>query len=451
MWRAEDADDQVSKNEETPEYSSSDELPDGSDRHPFYKYVTEKQDSFADAKAIYQRHRLDTQTSQERARPVLEDLNKPPETQNESRAYWPCESCRVRRVKCDSGSFEGPRKPPCARCIEADLLCVFTERGQRSTTVGELDDLDQGNAWQISEGAAYWAQQQGESLSSAQPTRGALISESENPSPPRAEKVESLIQDDIGVHWVKFEYSRGQVRLKYTIRCDVNSVNVNDLSGEFKSENCIYPRACVPEDQYKGNRFRYETECNQAGWALAALNPDLRGKSGLIQRAVDAWRNIDQRPKSQDRDSLMDDVLRNTKSNPDLSHLKQATATAGFGSEQPNKHVSFELLLDEGSKKRARIPLRVSLNAHDTTESIIITVKNFYGINDSSGVSFEDVEANALIPSYDNLSPNMTVYVRCVGASLLPPSLDPDTEPEPSYHPPSTETGQALDVEVQIH
>jgi hypothetical protein len=78
------------------------------------------------------------------------------------------------------------------------------------------------------------------------------------------------------------------------------------------------------------------------------------------------------------------------------------------------KSVSFELLLDEGSKTRARIPLRVLVNAHDPTESIITTVKNFYGMYDGNGVSFEDGSGNTLIASYDNLMHNSTVYVRIV-------------------------------------
>lgn len=101
-------------------------------------------------------------------------------------------------------------------------------------------------------------------------------------------------QDNNGVQWIAFEYSRDRVKMEYTIRCDVESVETNNLAQEFKSENCVYPRACVPRDQYKGNRLNYETDCNQVGWALADLNPCLRGKRGLIQRAVDSWRNSNQ-------------------------------------------------------------------------------------------------------------------------------------------------------------
>ena len=108
-------------------------------------------------------------------------------------------------------------------------------------------------------------------------------------------------QDNNGVQWIAFEYSRDRVKMEYTIRCDVESVNVDNLSQEFKAANCVYPRACCGKDQYKGNRLHYETECNGVGWALASLNPNLREKRGLIQRAVDSWRNSNQDPRLRSR------------------------------------------------------------------------------------------------------------------------------------------------------
>lgn len=108
-------------------------------------------------------------------------------------------------------------------------------------------------------------------------------------------------QDNNGVQWIAFEYSRDRVKMEYTIRCDVESVNVENLSLEFKTENCVYPRACCQKDQYRGNRLVYETECNTVGWALAELNPCLRGKRGLIQRAVDSWRNSNQDARLRSR------------------------------------------------------------------------------------------------------------------------------------------------------
>ena len=80
----------------------------------------------------------------------------------------------------------------------------------------------------------------------------------------------------------------------------------------------------------------------------------------------------------------------------------------------PSKTVSFELLLDEGSKTRARIPLRILVNPHDDAQSIITTVKNFYGIYDGHGVSFEDTHGHTLIARYENLVDHSMVYVRTV-------------------------------------
>ncbi|EEQ33874.1 conserved hypothetical protein [Microsporum canis CBS 113480] len=108
-------------------------------------------------------------------------------------------------------------------------------------------------------------------------------------------------QDTNGVQWIAFEYSRDRVKMEYTIRCDVENINIETLSQDFKTENCVYPRACCTKDQYRGNRLVYETECNAVGWALAELNPCLRGKRGLIQRAVDSWRNSHQDPRLRSR------------------------------------------------------------------------------------------------------------------------------------------------------
>lgn len=107
--------------------------------------------------------------------------------------------------------------------------------------------------------------------------------------------------DETGVQWISFEYSRDRAKIKYVIRCDVESVDIDNLSTEFKTENCVYPRAFCKPDEYKGNRLNYENECNTVGWALAELNEELRGKRGLIQRAVDSWRNSNKDPRLRSR------------------------------------------------------------------------------------------------------------------------------------------------------
>lgn len=121
------------------------------------------------------------------------------------------------------------------------------------------------------------------------------------PGPIPATTPQVVRQDSNGVQWIAFEYSRDRVKMEYTIRCDVESVNVENLTPDFKTENCVYPRACCSKEQYRGNRLVYETECNAVGWALAELNPPLRGKRGLIQRAVDSWRNSNQDPRLRSR------------------------------------------------------------------------------------------------------------------------------------------------------
>ncbi|KAL2269630.1 hypothetical protein VTJ83DRAFT_1814 [Remersonia thermophila] len=132
-------------------------------------------------------------------------------------------------------------------------------------------------------------------------TSGTTVNANAAPGPIPATTPLVVRQDTNGVQWIAFEYSRDRVKMEYTIRCDVESVNQDELTPEFKAENCVYPRACCPKEQYRGNRLQYETECNTVGWALAQLNPPLRGKRGLIQRAVDSWRNSNADPRLRSR------------------------------------------------------------------------------------------------------------------------------------------------------
>lgn len=117
--------------------------------------------------------------------------------------------------------------------------------------------------------------------------------------------------------------------MEYTIRCDVESVNTDELTEEFKTENCVYPRACCPKDQYRGNRLVYETECNTVGWALAQLNPPLRGKRGLIQRAVDSWRNSNQDPRLRSRRVRRMAKINNRKAVSATPHPTHMTGPSG--------------------------------------------------------------------------------------------------------------------------
>ncbi|KAI0803891.1 hypothetical protein GGR55DRAFT_691479 [Xylaria sp. FL0064] len=139
-------------------------------------------------------------------------------------------------------------------------------------------------------------------------------------------------QDNNGVQWIAFEYSRDRVKMEYTIRCDVESVNTDELGADFRTENCVYPRACCTKEQYRGNRLQYETECNTVGWALAQLNPCLRGKRGLIQRAVDSWRNSNQDPRLRSRRVRRMAKMNNRKTvqPPHSTHMPGPSGPAGL-------------------------------------------------------------------------------------------------------------------------
>jgi hypothetical protein len=87
------------------------------------------------------------------------------------------------------------------------------------------------------------------------------------------------------------------------------------------------------------------------------------------------------------------------------------------------KLVLFELLFPEAPEYRARLTMRVNIFPHDTTESIITTVRNFYGLYDGPGgvrgVIFEDQHGTTLIAQYENFQPGMIVYVRAVRDSPI--------------------------------
>nr|OQO26489.1 hypothetical protein B0A51_08077 [Rachicladosporium sp. CCFEE 5018] len=77
------------------------------------------------------------------------------------------------------------------------------------------------------------------------------------------------------------------------------------------------------------------------------------------------------------------------------------------------KQVIFQLIDDHDSRIQARLPMRVIISPHDTTESIIMTVKNFYGLYEY-GVSFESKEGISIIAAYDNFDNDMVIHVRGV-------------------------------------
>jgi hypothetical protein len=128
---------------------------------------------------------------------------------------------------------------------------------------------------------------------------------------------------------------------------------------------------------------------------------------------------------AQGADSSMMDVYPSTETasaHDSLSPTKQAS---------PSKRVSFELLLPQSPHHKARLPMRVNIFPHDTTDSIITTVKNFYGLYERRGVIFEDRHGTTLIARFENFEHGMVVYVRIAAE-------DPDAEDySPDPHQPT--------------
>ncbi|KAJ4306262.1 hypothetical protein N0V88_001060 [Collariella sp. IMI 366227] len=83
------------------------------------------------------------------------------------------------------------------------------------------------------------------------------------------------------------------------------------------------------------------------------------------------------------------------------------------------KRVTFRLYLTNPFRE-ARLTLGLDILPHDTTDSIIATARNFWGINSThtQGLSFEDGYGNILIPRYENFFHIMDVIVRVIEEPL---------------------------------
>jgi hypothetical protein len=125
--------------------------------------------------------------------------------------------------------------------------------------------------------------------------------------------------------------------------------------------------------------------------------------------------------------------------------MDTAPAVVQNGASQGSapKAVKFVLVSSQSPQFRARLAMRVNIFPHDETESIVTTVKNFYGLysdaTTSRGVSFEDENGMTLIASYENFKDNMTIQVRVheepsqAPAALGPPLSFSTTDAGPPY------------------
>lgn len=112
-----------------------------------------------------------------------------------------------------------------------------------------------------------------------------------------------VLTDTTGILWMDFEYKLKKKRWRYRVRISNLEADIpeNALSTDFKRQNCIYPHAMVPKQDYIGHRQNYEMTCNDLGWRLSYLNPSIQNQRGLIQRAVDSYRNSSSDPSVRSR------------------------------------------------------------------------------------------------------------------------------------------------------
>ncbi|KAJ1660400.1 hypothetical protein IWQ61_000656 [Dispira simplex] len=170
-----------------------------------------------------------------------------------------------------------------------------------------------------------------QSLSTTSPTNGSSeddlssFSQGQVTLAPSTTITEQTID---GIQWIQFTYTTKGVTSKYSVRVDIEQVNIEALNHDFKQRTAIYPRAYVPYTEYKGNRWNYETECNRLAWALAHLNPQLTTeKRGILQRAVDSYRN--RRPDLKSRRVVRQEKLNNGTLRPRSSSRSDSFSAQG--------------------------------------------------------------------------------------------------------------------------
>ncbi|KAK9766992.1 hypothetical protein K7432_003507 [Basidiobolus ranarum] len=169
------------------------------------------------------------------------------------------------------------------------------------------------------------------------------------------------------VEWLCFWYAHKKRMQRHEIRIDVESVNTEDLEHQFKVDNCVYPRAFCSKEEYHGNRWHYETECNDLGWRLSFLNQELlSGKRGLIQRAVDSFRN--RHPSLRSRRVARQEKLNNgtLRKRKPRSSISSGESTAS--SDSPLNTPDSDTLIYRDVHSGALWPVYININEVDVAD-----------------------------------------------------------------------------------
>ena len=166
--------------------------------------------------------------------------------------------------------------------------------------------------------------------------------------------------DENGVTWILVHYSLRGIETTFSLRMDIESVDVSKIDAELKQEHAIYRRAL---ERGRGDkRWLYEKECNEVGFALISLNPQLRGLGrGLLQRAVDSFRNLDHNLASRRvRKYSEPEANVNEEFDPvnDIEVSKLVTVANNATSSTEKSPLVWMLLYDPMCKRQRRINLQ---------------------------------------------------------------------------------------------
>jgi len=143
---------------------------------------------------------------------------------------------------------------------------------------------------------------------------------------------------------------------------------LEDVDESFRRDNCLYPRANCTEDKYKGNRWSYENECNSLGWKLSWLNQEeIGGRRGLLQRAVDSYRNRD--PMLRSRRVVRNEKIMNGTLRKRVTRDGELCDGISDVSTKRQKGIAKQLTLETFEKGVSnKIRIRVDVEAVDLTK-----------------------------------------------------------------------------------
>jgi len=162
-----------------------------------------------------------------------------------------------------------------------------------------------------------------------------------------------------GVEWLVFTYSTKGHRQEFCINIDIDNLSLDEIPDDFKHENCVYPSALLPREAYLGNRYDYEVSVNELAWKLTWLNPSvLSGKRGLIQRAVDSYRN--RIPETRSRRVLRQEKLHS-------GTLRRRTLDHSDGHESRNGPKTLTFTFNNKGENQ-KIKIRIDIENADINE-----------------------------------------------------------------------------------